>query len=185
MTTMSNQKCWRSYSKRQISSSMICAGDPGKDSCQGDSGGPLSVLGLDDRYSQIGVVSFGHGCADPSHPGVYARVTAVLNWLKSMDPTISSTTRPLPSTATTTTTTTTTTTAAGKEYDICPCTPHPLLYLTLETYPEVLTITSARWETFLRSRENSSALGMSWQDNDDTITVKGNYDNGLSLVNII
>ena len=46
---------------------MLCAGITagGKDACQGDSGGPLSysVPTLQDRHHQIGVVSFGQGCA--------------------------------------------------------------------------------------------------------------------------
>ncbi len=46
---------------------MLCAGITagGKDACQGDSGGPLSysVTSLGDRHQQIGVVSFGQGCA--------------------------------------------------------------------------------------------------------------------------
>jgi len=51
--------------------SMVCAGYPqgGKDACAGDSGGPMVVDGR-----LVGVVSWGNGCAEAGHPGVYTRL---------------------------------------------------------------------------------------------------------------
>lgn len=62
---------------------MICAGvdGGGQDACQGDSGGPLFV---DDSFGfpvQIGVTSFGTGCAAPDFPGVWARITALPDFI--------------------------------------------------------------------------------------------------------
>merc|ERR1711970_1055500 len=79
--TMTNSACNSAY-RGAITDSMICATNPGKDACQGDSGGPLVSMESGDYYSQIGVVSWGYGCADPDYPGVYARVTAVSSFIQ-------------------------------------------------------------------------------------------------------
>jgi secreted trypsin-like serine protease len=63
---------------------MMCATDYGKDSCSGDSGGPLLVLGSspsDDM--QVGVVSWGYGCATPI-PGIYHRLSYSYDWIRAM-----------------------------------------------------------------------------------------------------
>lgn len=53
-------------------SSQFCASAPGRDSCQGDSGGPLVVSSLWAVADvQIGLVSFGQGCAQPDYPGMF------------------------------------------------------------------------------------------------------------------
>ena len=44
--------------------------------------GPLVTMEPGDYYSQIGVVSWGIGCANPSFPGVYSRVTEVNTFLQ-------------------------------------------------------------------------------------------------------
>lgn len=88
---VSNSECNNDYSGR-ITDNMVCASRSGKDSCQGDSGGPLIMKGGDVSSDvQVGVVSFGKGCADPSFPGVYARVSSKISWIKEQ---IASGTRP-------------------------------------------------------------------------------------------
>lgn len=70
--------------QNKISENMVCAKDYGEDSCQGDSGGPLVIrqnLGDD---VQVGVVSWGIGCAHVSFPGVYARVSAQYDWIRTI-----------------------------------------------------------------------------------------------------
>lgn len=88
VTTMTNKKCQElfdtlsnSYNPAKITPDMLCAADPGKDSCYGDSGGPLITLNKEESYySQIGVVSWGFGCATAT-PGVYSRVTDQMYWI--------------------------------------------------------------------------------------------------------
>ncbi|XP_055596182.1 trypsin 5G1-like [Uranotaenia lowii] len=69
------------YWQGGISPRMICAGywNGGKGSCQGDSGGPLVHDG-----KLIGVVSWGVGCAEEGHPGVYGRVASVRDWIQQV-----------------------------------------------------------------------------------------------------
>jgi len=70
---------------------MMCAGVPagGKDTCQGDSGGPL-VVKESNGYVLQGVVSFGKGCARPGWPGIYARVSAYVDWINEQVKALSS-----------------------------------------------------------------------------------------------
>mmetsp|Transcript_43989 Transcript_43989/g.78955 ORF Transcript_43989/g.78955 Transcript_43989/m.78955 type:complete len:600 (+) Transcript_43989:48-1847(+) len=90
---LSNQKCaqskgnvggsYNSYAG-SITGNMLCAKDLGEDSCQGDSGGPLVMKGSGGSADvQVGVVSWGIGCANEIFPGVYARVSSVYDWIRN------------------------------------------------------------------------------------------------------
>ena len=68
-----------------ITNNMLCAKARNHDSCQGDSGGPLVIRGNDFNDAsdtQVGVVSWGFGCASQLFPGVYSRVSSAYDWIK-------------------------------------------------------------------------------------------------------
>ena len=94
VNAISNEECEKSegvadfgeydtYNGR-ITDSMLCARGAGKDSCQGDSGGPLVIKGDGGSTDvQVGVVSWGEGCALDPFPGVYARVSHAYEWIQT------------------------------------------------------------------------------------------------------
>lgn len=72
---------------------MFCAGATGKGPCDGDDGGGF-VQRLDDGDGMldyiVGVSSWGYQCGLPDVPRVFARVSAVkewiISWLVNSDP---------------------------------------------------------------------------------------------------
>jgi trypsin len=74
--------CLKAYPDLDVPSA-ICAGYPDgqKDSCNGDSGGPLFAFEKN-IFTLVGVVSFGDECAKPGFPGVYTRITSVVDYIK-------------------------------------------------------------------------------------------------------
>jgi trypsin len=69
----------------QDAASQVCAEALLKDSCQGDSGGPLFATTSTGARIQVGVVSYGQGCAIPLFPGVYSEVNgaAIRQFIRS------------------------------------------------------------------------------------------------------
>ncbi len=74
-----DQTCSNAYGSDFVKRVMLCAGflPGGIDTCQGDSGGPLFSNDGFGLPLEIGIVSFGVGCARPDTPGVYTRVSGV------------------------------------------------------------------------------------------------------------
>jgi Hint module/Trypsin len=62
--------------------SYLCAGTPagGRGDCEGDGGGPL----YDTNKVQVGLVSFGIGCARPDLPSGYTRISNYQAWITEM-----------------------------------------------------------------------------------------------------
>lgn len=69
-----------------ISDRMMCAvssADQVADACTGDSGGPLLHWDIQSsEWSQLAIISWGFGCAEPGLPGVYTNLHSLRDWLR-------------------------------------------------------------------------------------------------------
>jgi hypothetical protein len=90
---IAKQKCVDGYQARGIAFRLdtpatFCAGydQGGRDSCPGDSGGPLLVRDEVGQAVQVGVVSYGLGCAQPNAWGIYASVPHFESWIRQHVP---------------------------------------------------------------------------------------------------
>lgn len=92
LDVMNDDECRKTeYYRLRTGPKTVCAARTGKDTCTGDSGGPLMLnthrrKGDEDEgtrtTTQIGIVSWGKGCAQEGNPGVYTRVTAYRDWIR-------------------------------------------------------------------------------------------------------
>ena len=73
------------YGGDVIAAEEICAGytSGGVDTCQGDSGGPMFRRDASNAWIQVGIVSWGDGCARPNKPGVYTQVSYFSSAIRS------------------------------------------------------------------------------------------------------
>ncbi|CAK1545771.1 unnamed protein product [Leptosia nina] len=81
MFTINHDLCRERYAllRSTITRNMICAGlldVGGRDACQGDSGGPLYAGNI-----IVGVVSWGHRCANETFPGISTSVASYTDWV--------------------------------------------------------------------------------------------------------
>ncbi|MGW7055909.1 S1 family peptidase [Streptomyces sp. NPDC054887] len=81
---VSDASCKSSYPEL-VASEEICAGftQGGVDTCQGDSGGPMFRRDNTNAWIQVGIVSWGNGCARPDYPGVYTEVSTFAAAIRS------------------------------------------------------------------------------------------------------
>ncbi len=82
---VSDTSCKASYGSDLVPAEEICAGyaQGGTDTCQGDSGGPMFRKDNAGAWVQVGIVSWGQGCARPNYPGVYTEVSTFAAAIKS------------------------------------------------------------------------------------------------------
>ncbi|MFJ8127075.1 S1 family peptidase [Streptomyces hydrogenans] len=82
---VSDASCQSAYGSDLVPAEEICAGysQGGTDTCQGDSGGPMFRKDNAGAWIQVGIVSWGEGCARAGYPGVYTEVSTFAAAIKS------------------------------------------------------------------------------------------------------
>ncbi|XP_078540549.1 prothrombin isoform X2 [Lissotriton helveticus] len=82
-----DQETCKASTKIKVTSNMFCAGykpdEPNRgDACEGDSGGPFVMKSPDDdRWYQVGIVSWGEGCDRDGKYGFYTHLHRMRQWM--------------------------------------------------------------------------------------------------------
>lgn len=95
---VTDSQCGQAYSEL-VPNEEICAGNwssGGVDTCQGDSGGPMFRRDNNNAWIQVGIVSWGYGCARPQNPGVYSQVSTFASAIAAAAATLGGGTTPPP-----------------------------------------------------------------------------------------
>lgn len=149
-----------------ITDNMLCAGlqAGGKDSCQGDSGGPLMTFDSgSNSWKQVGVVSWGDGCAAPNYYGVYTKIARYADWVTQQIPQLATPTPTPTNTATPTATPTPTVTGTRPATATPTTTPTPTATPTRP--PGVVFMPIAANQTFsVLSNSNFEAGATTWKE---------------------
>ncbi|CAH1131362.1 unnamed protein product [Ceutorhynchus assimilis] len=70
---------FKTYHRMKLTRNQICTlSTRGVDACQGDSGGPLLCGSI-----QVGIVSWGIRCGEPTNPGVYTDIAKYLDFIEN------------------------------------------------------------------------------------------------------
>ncbi|MFC9245375.1 S1 family peptidase [Streptomyces sp. NPDC057136] len=83
---VSDADCQDAYGGSLVPGEELCAGyldTGGVDTCQGDSGGPMFRKDSAGAWLQVGIVSWGEGCARAGYPGVYTEVSTFASAIAS------------------------------------------------------------------------------------------------------
>ncbi|XP_063044651.1 prothrombin [Engraulis encrasicolus] len=87
---IADQETCRKSTNIRITDNMFCAGfDPKEsnrgDACEGDSGGPFVMKSpTDERWYQIGIVSWGEGCDRDGKYGFYTHLFRMRRWMRKV-----------------------------------------------------------------------------------------------------
>ncbi|XP_078725043.1 mannan-binding lectin serine protease 2-like [Lampetra fluviatilis] len=92
LPVVAQDKCRRTYADMEFAGrtltytdNMFCAGVPGggRDACKGDSGGPFAYREpRSQRWVAAGITSWGVGCGQKGHYGVYTNVSNYVAWIE-------------------------------------------------------------------------------------------------------
>jgi secreted trypsin-like serine protease len=73
------KSCIGTYSQASlaITPTMFCGRSEAGDACTGDSGGPAMRAVGNNRFTLVGIISWGRSCGQKDFPGVYTRISAI------------------------------------------------------------------------------------------------------------